>query len=286
MTGTYLLNKFENDQLAQESIDTMYTELCKSIYSEMDKFLKCNSTERTKTRKQLRLSKPYWNEELTNKWMTIKNFEKIYLKCINVNQRKYNRQCYLKSRREFDKYLRLCERKYRNETVDKIDKLNDNDSREFWNQIQNLGIRKKNIIPMEIKTNDGVVTSDKQSVLNHGKDEFSKLYNIDVSEDHEDREQEEFSHTMYDHKQQLETVHRGNFNVYLNEDITFQEVLYAVKKVKLKKSSGINNIPNEVLKQPSIITLMHILFNYCFKNSIVPSAWLKGIIVPVPEGCL
>ena len=34
-----LLNKFEEHQLAQESIDTMSTELCKSIYSEMDKYL-------------------------------------------------------------------------------------------------------------------------------------------------------------------------------------------------------------------------------------------------------
>ena len=71
------LNKFEEYQLAQESIDTMYTELCRSIYSEMAKYLKCNSTERTKTQKQMRLSKPYWNEELTNKWMTMKNCEKI-----------------------------------------------------------------------------------------------------------------------------------------------------------------------------------------------------------------
>ena len=118
-----LLNRFEEYQLAQESIDTMYTELCRSIYSEMAKYLKCNSTERTKTRKQMRLSKPYWNVELTNKWMTMKNCEKIYLKCINVNQRKYNRESYLKSRREFDKYLRLCERKYRNETVDKNEKI-------------------------------------------------------------------------------------------------------------------------------------------------------------------
>ena len=31
---------------------------------------------------------------------------------------------------------------------------------------------------------------------------------------------------------------------------------------------------------------MHILFKYCFKNSIVPSAWLKEIIVPLPKGCL
>ena len=83
------------------------------------------------------------------------------------------------------------------------EKLNDNDRESFWIKYKNLGIRKKNIIPMEIKTNDGVVTSDKQSVLNHWEDEFSKLYNIDVSEDHEDREQEEFSHTMYEHKQQL-----------------------------------------------------------------------------------
>ena len=91
---------------------------------------------------------------------------------------------------------------------------------------------------------------------------------------------------MYEHKQQLETVHKENFNVYLNKDINFQEVLYAVRNVKSNKSSGIDNIPNEVLKQPSIVTLMHILLNYCFKNSVVPSAWLKGIIVPVPKGCM
>ena len=144
----------------------------------------------------------------------MKNCEKIYLKCINVNQKKYNKQCYLNSRRKSDKYLKLCERKYRNETDDKIEKLNDNDPRAFWNQIQNLGVRTKNIISMEITTNDGIV-NDKKSVLNHWKDEFSKLYNIkvDVSED---RESEEFRQTVYEHKDQLETVHQDNCNVYLN----------------------------------------------------------------------
>ena len=113
---------------------------------------------------------------------------------------------------------------------------------------------------MEIKTNDGVVTFDKQSVLNNCKDELSKLYSklynikVDVSED---KEPEKFRQTVYEHKQQLEDVHQDNCNVYLNEDINFQKVVYAVRKVKVNKSSGIDNIPNQVLKQPSIVTLIH-----------------------------
>ena len=58
-------------------------------------------------------------------------------------------------------------------------------------------------------------------MLNHWKDEFSSLYNIefDVSEY---RESEEFGQTEYEHKQQLETVHQDTCNVYLNRDNNFQ----------------------------------------------------------------
>ena len=82
---------------------------------------------------------------------------------------------------------------------------------------------------MVIKTNDGVVTFDKQSVLNHWQDKLSKLYNIEV-EVSEDREPEEFRRTVYEHKQKLETVHQDNCNVYLNKDINFRKLYKLLEK--------------------------------------------------------
>eukprot|EP00732_Lithocolla_globosa_P001849 Lithocolla_globosa_v1_NODE_1037_length_2922_cov_4.479791.p2 type:complete len:288 gc:universal NODE_1037_length_2922_cov_4.479791:1924-1061(-) len=46
---------------------------------------------------------------------------------------------------------------------------------------------------------------------------------------------------------------------------------------------GWDNIHNKILKNDSSISFLHSLFNFCFKNSVVPSIWLKGIIHPIPK---
>ena len=52
---------------SQESIDNMYTKITKSFFDEMDRYLDTKGVSR-KTRKYLKFSNPYWDDNLTVLW--------------------------------------------------------------------------------------------------------------------------------------------------------------------------------------------------------------------------
>ena len=51
-----------------------------------------------------------------------------------------------------------------------------------------------------------------------------------------------------------------NSNIFINGDISYNEVEKAVKSLKVNKAVGFDSIPNKVLKQGSIICILHKLF--------------------------
>ena len=67
----------------------------------------------------------------------------------------------------------------------------------------------------------------------------------------------------------------------LNDPITIDEKKGAIQALKLGKSVGIDNLPNEILKKEKLITILNELFNLCFLNAIIPELWSKSIIVPI-----
>ena len=72
----------------------------------------------------------------------------------------------------------------------------------------------------------------------------------------------------------------------LNVAITEQEVRVALNKSKSKKAVGIDNLPNEILKNNESAKLLHKLFNKIFQCNLVPSIWKKAIIKPIPKNAL
>ena len=52
---------------------------------------------------------------------------------------------------------------------------------------------------------------------------------------------------------------------------------------KKGKACGIDTIPVEVLCNVTSVSFLHVLFNVCFDKGIVPSAWSKCIINPIPK---
>ena len=68
-----------------------------------------------------------------------------------------------------------------------------------------------------------------------------------------------------------------------NAPITRDEVKFHMLKLKNNKASGIDNIPNEVLKQPDVMLLMYHMFVKFFEAGLIPSLWLKAVITPVPK---
>jgi hypothetical protein len=70
----------------------------------------------------------------------------------------------------------------------------------------------------------------------------------------------------------------------LDEPISLEEVQQGVKRAKLHKATGPDQIPSEALKNNACIPVLHNLINQAFKHGIVPSAWNQAIIVPFPKG--
>ncbi|XP_023814791.1 uncharacterized protein LOC111947977 [Oryzias latipes] len=74
-----------------------------------------------------------------------------------------------------------------------------------------------------------------------------------------------------------------NYSDKINQDITIEEVLKVIEKTKLHKAAGVDELSNEVLKCPKLLTTLHCLFRFCFKNGFIPSIWYKSIIKPIPK---
>ena len=67
----------------------------------------------------------------------------------------------------------------------------------------------------------------------------------------------------------------------MNSNISLEEIESAMKHAKLGKAVGIDNLPNEVLRNTSLLSVLQKLFNVCFPNGIVPSMWCSSIIHPI-----
>ena len=73
-------------------------------------------------------------------------------------------------------------------------------------------------------------------------------------------------------------------NEQLNQIISVDEVRKVVSKLKNKKSTGIDLIPNEILKREEVEDLLCALFNSCFNSGLVPSVWVRALVKPIPKG--
>ncbi|MEW8546453.1 MAG: reverse transcriptase family protein, partial [Candidatus Thiodiazotropha sp.] len=71
--------------------------------------------------------------------------------------------------------------------------------------------------------------------------------------------------------------------IYFEAPIQVCEVEHAVKRLKLNKSAGIDDIPAEVLKSKHLLNMLCSLYNRCFSLGRIPKIWNRGIIVPVPK---
>ena len=71
-------------------------------------------------------------------------------------------------------------------------------------------------------------------------------------------------------------------NLMLNEPLSYKEVKNAINSLKLKKACGVDNIPNEILKNPYIYFYI-ICFIIVLLNCSIPSEWFRAIIYPIPK---
>ena len=74
-----------------------------------------------------------------------------------------------------------------------------------------------------------------------------------------------------------------NVDNVLNVEISTFELKKAIKWLKNNKSASFDSIPNQILKNESIFLQLHYLINKLFEIGIIPSAWKKALISPIPK---
>ena len=112
----------------------------------------------------MRLSKPYWCDELTDLWRKYHEKEKAFLRFKGPGRHKSKlRLEYKVAQQTFDKRKRQIEREHHKNKLIDIQKVCTDNPREFWNHIKRLGPNKKKIdIPV---FDNGAIQTDPKIVL-------------------------------------------------------------------------------------------------------------------------
>jgi len=274
-----IIEQIEGYRGTQGEIDNIYDNLCEAITSEMHRTIpKYGSSNSTSKRHRVR--KPYWNETLGDLWNDLRLKENAFLRCKNNRSRKnaLHRE-YILARDRFDKVLKRTERAYRRVVALDIETTSTSNPNDFWDKINKLGPRNKPSIPVEIVDDLGNCNRDENAVFERWRSDFEKLYNGGDSDEFDS----EFYTSAKTHKSELENrLGEQTFDSEgLNRDISMVEVTRVVMKAKSRSSSGFDDIPYSVLKNPPIIAILRELFQLIFNTSVVPSIWRKSVICPI-----
>ncbi|XP_063447123.1 uncharacterized protein LOC134726642 [Mytilus trossulus] len=166
---------------------------------------------------------------------------------------------------------RKFKRRYQNNERQKLeDKLYSSNQRDFWRSIGVVGIcnERKSCIPSAVVNEDGTIETDKVNVLDRWKEDFRQLFNSDENNEE----------TI---PQSTESQNVNRDITELNEPITREEVITAVTRAKVRKATGIDDIPAEVLKNDTAIELLYQIISGCFQLGKVTLEWTRGIINPI-----
>ncbi len=280
---TEIIDNLSHDIDNKESMNRIYNDLCKVIFDELDLHLQFK-TLTSPSKKRFKNHKPYWNAELQELWKAMVKEEKLFLKYTGTSKRTkiLLRNNFKIAQRHFDRNLTAAARDYAHKQVADIENLSVDNHKEFWNKIRSLGPRKNNNVPIKVRI-DGVLNNDEATVKSKWKQDFSNLLNGNNISDVQFND--EFLEQAINHKQELESnMTDTNSNEVLNREISVNEVISAVQKLKVRKAIGIDLIPNEVIKCPEVAVLFNKLFNVCLSSGLLPSVWQNAWIKPIPKG--
>ena len=167
----------------------------------------------------------------------MRRHQNIFTNCTGNSNLKTNlRKKYQSAQKLLDKKNRQYDRKYKQNQILEIERLNKHNPNEFWLHIKSLGPRKQNIIPIKVNTEEGVV--DTNEVLNEWQREFTNLFN------HEPKNSEYYVNFFNQWQNPTLRFQLEPENHFINEPISYDEINNAVQELKLNKSPGEETIPN------------------------------------------
>ena len=274
------INRIEHDIERLHDANKAYDTFKKLVFSEMDCKLQKRNVRNPNAKS---LYKPYWNVDLDTKWDAVRTAERNWLRCNGTNAEKRRRRgIYITEKRQFEKMNKKAKRAYQLGEQQRLLELHtSHNTRDFWREIGKIGIQneRKGRIPMEVVDSDGNLSSNTETVISRWKNDFEQLFAESSNPNYDDRHLENIKRAIDEN-----IIPSVDTDIsMLNQPITRTEVERSIYRAKLKRATGLDGIPSEVLRNPVCIDLLYKIVSFCFENGTVPNEWNTGIIKPIPK---
>ena len=172
--------------------------------------------------------------------------------------------------KQFDRLVQSAKRRFWRQQDDLLHTHNNN-KKEFWKYIGQLGIARDRNID-QLVDSEGNVISNPEQMMEMWSSHFRSLLNP-VNEGTEEKPTPNLPH--------IDPHHNALHQVVINRDISREEVNGALIKAKMGKAIGCDLIPMEILKNGDMVDVLLNLFNVCFKSGDIPTEWKKSLVIPV-----
>ena len=129
--------KIEQGIRSQNQVNNVYEQVIDIYQKEVDRCLPKSNIRRTDKKRRF-IPKPWWTDELSEKWRTANKREKEYLKCISNQGKKNKREAYKQAIKEFDRLYRKLKREYFRKQGEDIEQLQSDNPQEFWKEVAGI----------------------------------------------------------------------------------------------------------------------------------------------------
>ena len=248
----------------QAASDSVYGQFCTLVDSQLQ-----HKPIRSSPKKHSH--KPWWDPELS---LLRKQLRKAFHSWSKDRKNHSKLQTYRLTQKAFDSTVRYAKRLYKAKEHQELLLKCKKNPKAFWKYFNNLGVRAKSKLPASVIDSSGNEVKQPEAVVDCWGEYFRTLFSEGppvTGQPSSDLD------TPLHHQNPIDATE-------LNADISYEEVKAAVMSADNNKAAGADNLKPAFLKQDDCIQFLHQLFQFCFKNSITPSPWGKGIIQPIPKG--
>jgi exonuclease III len=238
------------EEVSQQSVDVCVNSFSNLLYKKA--FDVCGKSTCTVSGSGISKHNPWFDERCKEARTHFKRARNVFYR----SSTDYNRTNFTKHRNIYNKVCRNAKIRFKVRKGKDLCNAVKTSPRSFWKTVKQF---------KKTKTNCTKLSND--DFLTHFKDLFSGV--IDPGE-HEDE-------------------HCGNpitaDDDILDVNISHEEVITAIHKLKCNKSAGIDGLVGEVFKSAEdiIVPAVTDLFNVIYDSGIYPTAWSKGVVVPIPK---
>lgn len=238
---------YNTSSTSQEDVDGLVCEI-NSLFIETAKSVGlCKNPRKTTNYTRIFPNKPWFNNSCEAR-------RRGYLNLKFKKHGKNWKKTLSANFKQYKSFLDNQQRIFKKETETKLRALKNTDPREYW-KIINYACKNKG-----------------QKECNISMDElYAHFKNLSFKE----QVDSQFDPTT--------AVHEDSISEELNSPFTVEEIQQVIKKLKNNKSSGLDQILNEYLKNcpVNVVKLIVKLFNLILDTGLIPEEWCKGLINPL-----